>query len=111
MARQRPVRRKRRVLDEARRNGVGWKAGGDIVAQRVGERVVLVDVASDRIYSLNPTAARVWELAVKASSMERVYADLAEEFRVDTAKLKRDVPRILRSLETKGLLERSRSRG
>ncbi len=39
-----------------------WRCSPDVTARRLGENIVLVHLGTDRIYELNPTAARIWEL-------------------------------------------------
>ena len=40
---------------------VHFAASADALATRVGDEIVLVDLKTDRVYSLNRTAARIWE--------------------------------------------------
>lgn len=87
-----------------------WQPTRDVVARRMGGGVVLVNLASDRIYSLNSSAARLWEHVASRLPMRQVRARLAKEFRAPPGRLGRDIARMLKSMEAKGLLERRRSR-
>ena len=52
----------------------------DLVFRRMGEEMVLVHLPSDRIYVLNTTGARIWELLLETADLETVKARLLEEF-------------------------------
>ncbi len=51
-------------MAEAQGDPVGgrFRVNRDAVAERVGEEIVLVHLTTDRMYVLNQTAARAWEL-------------------------------------------------
>jgi hypothetical protein len=77
----------------------------DVVARRVGKTAVLVHLGSNRIYELNDTGARVWELAAEGSTVESLIDRLEEEFDVDRAKLAEEVAVIVTDLLGEGLFE------
>jgi len=52
-----------------RTSTAAWRPSEDTVTQRVGEGIVLVHLPTDRIYSLNPTATRLWELLAARKSL------------------------------------------
>lgn len=83
-----------------------WKPTKDLVLQRVDDGIILVQLGSDRIYALNATGARVWELVAKGCSPDEMKRRLASEFRVAPERLNRDLTKILASLETQGLVVR-----
>jgi hypothetical protein len=59
----------------------------DVVAERVGDSLVLVHLETNRIYELNPTAARVFELMREGKDRAAIEAVLLEEFAVEPAAL------------------------
>jgi len=59
----------------------------DVVSRRVGDEIVLVNLESDQMYSLNPTGARAWELLAAESSRQEIRAELLREFDVGEKEL------------------------
>jgi hypothetical protein len=77
----------------------------DVVARRVGETAVLVHLGSNRIYELNDTGARIWELAGEGTTVEALINRLEGEFDVDRVKLADEVSLIVTDLLREGLFE------
>jgi hypothetical protein len=70
----------------------------DVVAERVGEGWVLVQLGTDRIYELRGTAARIFELLREGRSRVEIERELASEFVVEPEQLARDLDRHLAEL-------------
>jgi Coenzyme PQQ synthesis protein D (PqqD) len=70
----------------------------DVVAQRVGEDVVLVHLKTNQIYALNETGARFWELLVEGRSRDKIERALREEFDVAPEPLRRDIDALITDL-------------
>jgi hypothetical protein len=77
----------------------------DVVARRVGETAVLVHLGSNRIYELNDTGARIWELAGDGATVEGLIDGLGREFDVDRGQLASEVALIVSDLVREGLFE------
>jgi hypothetical protein len=77
----------------------------DVVARRVGETAVLVHLGSNRIYELNDTGARIWELTADGATIEGLVDRLEREFEVDRGQLVSEVARIVDDLVREGLFE------
>ena len=77
----------------------------DVVARRMGRTGVLVDLRTSRIFELNNTAARVWELLGASLTPEEIVSSLSREYAVDSGALGRELSRLLDQLEREGLLE------
>ena len=54
----------------------------DVVARRLGESAVLIRMRTSRIYQLNETGARIWELLEQDASRDAVLDALLNEFDV-----------------------------
>ena len=80
-----------------------YQPNPDVVAQRVQDEVVLVNLRTNEIYTLNKTAARAWELIAEGRDRSGVEAGLAEEFTVEEA----DVPRRARRPARRARRERA----
>lgn len=78
-------------------------AAPDVVARRLGDSAVLIRLTTNRIYELNATGARVWELLQQGLSREEVITRLAREFSVSSQAIAVDVDDLLRTLHTEGL--------
>jgi hypothetical protein len=76
----------------------------DIAWRRVGEEVVVVNLRTNRIYSLNHTGARLWELLSAGHDREAAEAALMTEFDVDEDELRREVAAVLEELGKEGLI-------
>ena len=77
----------------------------DVIARRVGETAVLVHLGSNRIYELNDTGARIWELAGDGTTVEELIDRLGREFDVDRSQLGSEVALIVGELLREGLFE------
>ena len=85
-------------------NHARYRASPDVLATRVGDEVVLVDVKTDHIYSLNGTAARIWELIISDCDPADVERCMMAEFDVAAAELTAAIDDVVRSLTRDGLL-------
>jgi hypothetical protein len=81
-----------------------FRASPDTVSTRAGDEIVLVDLKTDRIYSLNRTAARVWELFSTDCDREEVRRRLLEEFDVGPSEVESAIDELVQSLVSNGLL-------
>jgi coenzyme PQQ synthesis protein D (PqqD) len=81
----------------------------DVVWRTVDGEVVLVHLTTNRIYALNPTGARLWELLSEGRSGGDIEATLLAEFDVDAAELRLEIERVEGELVAEGLLRRPRA--
>ncbi len=79
----------------------------DALATRVGEEIVVVDLKTDRIYSLNRTAARIWELMGAGCERPEVERRMLEEFDVTPAELAEAIDDLVAAMTEGGLLVRT----
>jgi hypothetical protein len=86
------------------RDGV-FRPTADAVAKRVGNEVVLVQLRTNRIYTLNRTGARLWELLGEGHDLERARARMLREFDVDQDQLRDEADALIDELVARGLLE------
>ena len=76
----------------------------DVVGQRLGDEVVLVSLETNRIFELNRTGARFWELLQAERDRRRIEAQLLEEFAVTEEDLSAEVDRLIKSLDDEELV-------
>ncbi len=76
-----------------------------IIAEVLGEEVVLCDPEADVVHVLNPTARVIWELCDGAHSPAQMMEALQAQFSVSPERnLAQDVEQTLSELAGKGLL-------
>lgn len=81
-----------------------WKANPDVVVQRLGGSLVLVNLETDRILELNETAAALFEFMSSGLDETEVEARMAQTFDVDPAVIRREMPAVIESLSREQLL-------
>jgi hypothetical protein len=84
-----------------------FRSSPDALATRVGDEIVLVDLKTDRIYSLNRTAARIWELMCADCDRPEVERRMLEEFDVTPGQLAEAIDDLVTAMTEGGLLVRS----
>jgi hypothetical protein len=70
----------------------------DAVANRMGDQIVLVHVGTDRIFELNPTAARIWDLLALGHDRNEIQKILFEEFKISESNATKEIEQLLASL-------------
>lgn len=76
----------------------------DVVGQRLGDEVVLVSLQTNRIFELNRTGARFWELLQSESDRGRIEQRLVEEFEVSEDELSAEVDQLIKTLTDEELV-------
>lgn len=84
--------------------GLRFRPSPDALTQQVGDEIVLVHLRTDRIFSLNPTGARIWELLSKDYSPFEIQERLLQDFEVDERQLKKELENLISSLCEQELL-------
>jgi len=70
----------------------------EAVANRMGDQVVLVHVGTDRIFELNSTAARIWDLLVEGRDQSQIEQSLCDEFQISKDLASQQIQELLTSL-------------
>jgi hypothetical protein len=86
---------------------LAFQPNPDVVAQRVQDEVVLVNLRTNEIYTLNKTAARAWELLAEGGDRSSIEATLAAEFSVDEPVVGGELDTLLDELLAKELIQRT----
>jgi hypothetical protein len=82
-----------------------YQPNPDVVAQRVQDEVVLVNLRTNEIYTLNRTAARAWELIAEGRDRSGVEAGLVEEFDTEEGQVGDELDGLLDELVSKELIQ------
>jgi Coenzyme PQQ synthesis protein D (PqqD) len=81
--------------EEDRRNSGGIprrvRINPDIVSNRIGDRLILVHLETDRIFELNRTAARFWELLSAGHDRSEIQRLLLQEFDTTETQLTNEI--------------------
>jgi hypothetical protein len=75
----------------------------DLIARRVGDTMVLIRLNTNRIYELNPTGARIWELLNAGKTRLQVAEALSAEFDASRDEIQTAIEVLLESLREQGL--------
>jgi hypothetical protein len=89
-----------RGLGRARR----LEPSGDVVGQRLGEAIVLVNLQTSRIFELNRTGSRFWELLQADGERERIERAMRAEFDVSEQELSAEIDALVARLEAENLV-------
>jgi Coenzyme PQQ synthesis protein D (PqqD) len=76
----------------------------DVVYRELEGEMVLVHLGTNRIYSLNETGARFWELLASGSERAEIERQLLDEFVVEPEDLRQEIDSMLSALEGEGLV-------
>src|SRR6476620_5930299 len=80
------------------------RPAADIVDRNLGETAVLIRLQTKKIYELNATGARIWDLLKAGFTKEHVVDALASEFNTDREALSQAVEELLDTLRAEGLI-------
>ena len=76
------------------------------MSRRLDDQVVLVNLQTSRIFELNRTGARLWELLGEGFSESQIVAQLLAEFEVPEEQLTNEVRSLIDSLLQERLIVR-----
>jgi hypothetical protein len=76
----------------------------DVIAQQLGDEIVLLNLHTNRMYELNSTAARMWELLSDGYDIEQIHRQMLLEFSVDAAQLANEMKQLLASMQEANLV-------
>jgi len=79
----------------------------DVIAKRLDQQSVLVHIPTNRIFELNETGTRVWEMIGESLNRDQIIRRLVEEFDVEEARAAGEVNELLTRLKNEGLLSPS----
>jgi hypothetical protein len=69
-----------------------------IIASKLGEELVMLDIQKGKYFSLNPVATFLWELLDQPLSLPEICKLLMEEYEVDYAHCASDVDELLKEM-------------
>jgi len=82
-----------------------WTTTPDVVLQRLGDAMVVVQLQTDAILELNETAARLVEILTDGKTVDEAIDVLTHEYDAPIDDVRRDVHQTLASLVAERVLE------
>jgi len=86
---------------------VTWLVNPDVVSRRLGDTIVLVNLADNAIYELNRTGARAMELITTGAAIDQIVSQLSSEFAADPQTIADEIGHLVGDLEAAGLISRT----
>lgn len=75
-----------------------------VMARRVGDEVIVLDLSGGQYFGLPDVGARIWELLLDGKCLVEVAGTIASEYDVDLVTVEGDLIRLVTELRDKGLL-------
>ena len=75
----------------------------EVMFQSVGDEAVLLDLASEQYFGLNPVGARIWDLLDGSATLAQVHATLCSEYDSDADRIGDDLLALARLMIEAGL--------
>jgi hypothetical protein len=76
----------------------------DVLTERLGDEVAVLNLETNRFFLLNSTGGRLWELLQSESDLTVIERQMLAEFEVDPTQLTAEVKRMLRLFEDEQLV-------
>ena len=77
----------------------------DVLVSELDGESVFLNLKTESYFGLDEVGARMWAAVTSAGSVQEAYDTLADEFDVDSARLRDDLVKLLDNLLEHGLLE------
>ena len=81
------------------------QCSGEVLVQEVGGEAVLLDLASERYFGLDPVGTRIWQLLADAPVLAQVHATLCGEFDAAPERIGEDLLALVGQLSEAGLVQ------
>jgi hypothetical protein len=97
------------ATDEEPSSTRGWRLAPDVVVERMDSSALLINLKTNRMFELDQTGARFWDLLTEGLDIEAIKAQLHREYDVDVTVVEREVEELFRNLESEQLVVRDES--
>ena len=77
----------------------------DVISRKMVDDVVLVNLNTEQIYTLNETGARFWELLESGKSIDQILVELLKKYDITEAELLSEIHAIVDQLLERGLIQ------
>ena len=76
----------------------------DVMARKVGNETVILDLANGTYYGLDPVGARIWQLMAEGQTLTQVCDVMLAEYEVTRGDIERDVLALVQTLMERQLV-------
>lgn len=83
-----------------------FRPGSDTAVEHLGDEVVLIHLKTDRLFVLNRTGSRIWELLADGHEVAEIQRQLLGEFEAPRDEVAADVRSLLEALQREHLITR-----
>jgi hypothetical protein len=80
----------------------------EVVSSRVGDGGILVHLHTNRIFELNATGVRIWELLAENRALSEIETVLQAEFDGDREQVRADLLALIQALAAEKLIDEER---
>jgi hypothetical protein len=88
---------------------VSWQPSPQVVSGRLGDEIVLLNLRTNRLFTLNRTGAKFWELLEQGHDRQGIRNAFLAEFDVSAAELDRELEGLSEALATEDFIASSRA--
>ena len=81
------------------------KPSDDVLFQEVGGEAVLLNLASESYFGLDPVGTRIWVLLTEDAALQRAFDILCDEYEVEPERLQADLLGLVDKLAEAGLVQ------
>lgn len=78
----------------------------DVIWRKIEDNIVVITADAQAVYTLNKTAAYIWELCDGTNGIEKIVEQLCEKYEVTREEAESDVRESIRRFTEMGLLGR-----
>ena len=97
------------MADSSLAGGAPWsrrvRPSAQVVSSRLGDVGVLVHLQTNRIFEVNATGLRIWELAGQGQTLGEIRDTLQREFGVDPERLRTELLALIAELAREGMVD------
>ena len=83
------------------------RPSSNVLTRELGEEIVLMDLGSEKYFSLNETGTVVWSLMADGADLDFIAQQLSVRFDIDELKAMADVVSLLEHFQSAGLISTS----
>jgi coenzyme PQQ synthesis protein D (PqqD) len=93
------------AFSDTAHKGAELRPSPDVVAQRLGDEVVVVHLQTNQIFVLNRTGARFWELLGDGATVDELKEKILTEFEVEEGQLGNELEDFVAVLSKEKLID------
>lgn len=75
-----------------------------VISRDIDDETVLVNLETERMFTLNSTGARFWQLLGEGQKLDQISRQMQLEYEVDATEIEKEIGDLLNSLKEEGLV-------